>query len=73
MIQGDYLQRRVPILQFINDFADENGTFAASTGYNTRRDDDIHHLDEDLIQNNLAKLGNYASESQPTGAASIMR
>ena len=63
----------MPILQFINDFADENGTFAASTGYNTRRDDDIHHLDEDLIQNNLAKLGNYSSESQPTGVASIMR
>ncbi len=62
-IQGDYLQRRVPILQFVNDFADENGTFAASTGYNTRRDDDIHHLDEDVILNNLAKLGGYTSEN----------
>ena len=72
-IQGDYLQRRVPMLQFINDFADENGTFAASTGYNTRRDDDIHHLDEDVIQDNLAKLVDFASEIQPTGAPINMR
>jgi hypothetical protein len=63
----------VPILQFINDFADENGTFTASTGYNTRRDDEIHHLDEDVIQNNLARIVDYSSEIQPTGAPINMR
>lgn len=38
----------------MNDFADENGTFVASSqGYNTRRGDNeaegIYHLDEDVI------------------------
>ena len=58
-MQGDYLERRVTILQYINDFADENGSFAASSGYNTKRDDtDIQHLNEDVIQSSLVKLDN---------------